>query len=86
MIMVGLSDLVDKKIVKLLTVLYTNKKKFYHITQLSQESQVPAATTLRLIGALVSSNIVTVSNVGKLKIYSYNDSEQNNDFMKVLNI
>jgi len=84
--MAGLSDLIDKKVVKLLTVLYNNKGKFYHITQLSDESQVPAATTLRLIPSLVSSNMITVSNVGKLKIYSYNDSEQNNDFMKVLNI
>jgi len=79
-----LSQLIDEKIVKLLTVLYKNKSKLYHITQLATESQVPPATTLRLIKVLLKANIIKVSNVGKLKIYSYNNTDENNNLMKVL--
>jgi len=81
-----LSNLIDEKIVRILTVLHKNKSKLYHITQLAQEAQVPPATTLRLMKIILKSDIVKVSNVGKLKIYSYNNSEENNSLMKVLKI
>jgi DNA-binding MarR family transcriptional regulator len=83
--MSDISNLLDPKILKLLTVLYTNKSKLYHITQLASESKVSSATTIRLIDSLIKSNFVSVSVVGKLRIYSYNETEQNNTFMKVLN-
>ena len=79
-----LGNLIDKKLLKILIVLQRNKDKLYHITQLALESQVSAATTLRLMKNLLKSNMVTVSNVGKLKIYKYNDTEKNNSFIKVI--
>lgn len=81
-----LNALFDEKILKLLNVISKNKSKLYHVTQLAQESNVPAATTLRLVKILVKSSIIKVSDVGKLKIYSYNDTEQNNSFLKVLKL
>jgi predicted transcriptional regulator len=83
--MSSLNHLLDPKIMKLLSILYTNKNKLYHITQLAYEAKVSSATTIRLINQLIKSKIVSVSLVGKLRIYSYNDTEQNNIFMKVLN-
>jgi DNA-binding IclR family transcriptional regulator len=82
--MPNLSKLLDEKVLKILTVLYANKGKFFHLTQLAQASSVPAATTLRMLKPLVDSGIIEVSSVGKIKIYRYYDNFENNTFMKVL--
>lgn len=79
-----LNNLLDEKIVKILLVLYKNKNQFFHITQLSEHSKVPTATTFRLLKQLVSSGVVSISNVGKFKIYKYNATEQNNAIMGLL--
>jgi len=82
--MTGLSQLFDKKVMKLMQVLYLNKDKLYHLTQLASDSKVSSATTLRLVPQLIKSDFVKVSKVGKLKIYSYNDSYKNNQLMRVI--
>lgn len=79
-----LRQLLDEKLVKILLVLNKNKSQFYHITQLSQEANVPSATTFRMIDQLLKSKIITMSKVGKFKIYKYNDTEKNNRFMRLL--
>lgn len=82
--MTGLSQLFDKKVMKLMQVLYSNKDKLYHLTRLASDSKVSSATTLRLMPQLIKSDFVKVSIVGKLKIYSYNDSYKNNQLMRVI--
>lgn len=82
--MTDLSRLFDEKVLKLMQVLYLNKDKLYHLTQLASESKVSSATTLRLMSQLIDSDYVKISTVGKLKIYSYNDSYKNNQLMRVI--
>ena len=84
--MTNLKELLDPKIIKLVSVFYNNKAKLYHLTHLAKEANIPSATALRLIKQLVSSDIVKVVPVGKLKIYSYNDTEENNKFMELLKL
>lgn len=79
-----LNQLLDEKIVKLLLVLYKNKSKLYHLTQLAQEAKVSSATTLRLMKLLTKSGTASIVRVGKLKIYKYNDTEKNNRIMRLL--
>jgi DNA-binding IclR family transcriptional regulator len=84
--MSALNQIVDDKILRILTVLYHNKEKFYHLTQLAKESNVPAATTLRLLSRLADSGLLLVAYVGKLKIYKFSDTENNNKIMELLSI
>jgi Fe2+ or Zn2+ uptake regulation protein len=79
-----LNTLLDEKITKILLVLYRDKNQFYHITNLSAAANVPAATTFRLLKILTKSGAVSMSKVGKFKIYKYNETEQNNNLMGLL--
>ena len=82
--MASLNQLLDDKVVKILLVLSKHKSKFYHITQLAQDAKVPTATTFRIIRQLLKAGTITMSKVGKFKIYKYNDTEDNNKIMGLL--
>ncbi|MCB9359445.1 hypothetical protein H6503_05930 [Candidatus Woesearchaeota archaeon] len=82
--MSDLGKLLDPKLQKLLRVLYANKSNLYHITKLAKEADVPAATTLRLIKTLLDAGIIKAHPVGKLKIYQYYYSEENEKLMGLL--
>jgi DNA-binding IclR family transcriptional regulator len=80
----SINHLIDEKLLKILSVLYTNKENFYHLTQLASESKVPAATTFRLIQRLAESQLIIIARVGKLKIYRFNTNEQNEKIMQMI--
>jgi len=67
-------DLVDPKIRKVLAVLLKNKGKLYHLHQIAVESRVSQATVFRIVPMLVSLNYLTITKIGKLKLYSLADN------------
>ena len=68
-------QLINRKVLKILDVLLNNKKKFYHLSKISEESRVPIASTFRITNQLVSLNIVEVYVISKMKIYRIADNK-----------
>ncbi len=72
----ALSGLIDKKVEKILKLFFENKKELFHINSVSKRSNVPLATTFRIIKRLVNLEIITAVEVGKFKIYKLNANEK----------
>ena len=69
-------QLIDKKIVRILDLFLKNKSQLFHLNKISEDAKVPLGTTFRLVGKLVSLEILDVVVVGKLKIYKIADNEK----------
>ena len=69
-------QLIDKKTVRILDLFLKNKEKLFHLNKISEDAKVPLGTTFRLVGKLVSLEILDVVVVGKLKIYKTADNEK----------
>jgi DNA-binding IclR family transcriptional regulator len=69
-------DLVDPKIKRILDTLVKNKGKLTHLKKLSKDSNVPAATTFRLVKKLIKLQYISVTTVGKIKLYMLADNKK----------
>ena len=69
-------QLIDKKTVRILDLFLKNKNQLFHLNKISEDAKVPLGTTFRLVGKLVSLEILDVVVVGKLKIYKTADNEK----------
>lgn len=67
--------LVEEKTLKILDLLLKNKQKQFHLSNISEQSKIPIASTFRIINRLVSLKIVDVTVIGKLKIYKISDND-----------
>ena len=61
--------LVEEKTLKILELLFKNKQKYFHLSEISYQSKISLASTFRIIQNLVSIGILDVILVGKMKIY-----------------
>lgn len=64
----GLGQLLDPKVKSVLDS-FLQKDELFHLKKISEESNVPLATTFRIILRLVKSGFLDVTTVGKLKLY-----------------
>jgi len=64
-----LAGLIDSKIERILKIFIENKEEFFHLKKISTQSKVPLTTTFSLVKKLARLNIITISKVGKLKLY-----------------
>ena len=74
-------DLVDPKVRKVLAVLLKNKGKLYHLRQITIESRVSSATVFRIVPMLVSLNYISITKIGKLKLYSLADNAKTQEML-----
>jgi len=72
----AIRQLIDKKILKILELLLKNKQKYSHLSKISEKSNIPLASTFRIINQLSSLGIVEVTLIGKMKIYRIASNEQ----------
>jgi DNA-binding IclR family transcriptional regulator len=79
-----LLDLVDKKIVRILSILIAKPKDFYHIQKLSAESKVPLSSTFRIINKLVRLDYIEIQKIGKFKIYKLKHNEKTAELRKII--
>ena len=68
--------LIDGKTLKILDLLLENKEKYFHLSEISQSSKVPAGSTFRIVNQLVSLGIVDVTMLGKMKIYRISPKDE----------
>jgi len=64
-----ISGLIDRKIVKIITILINKPEEHFHIQKLSAASKVPLSSTFRIVNKLAQLNIVKITTIGKFKIY-----------------
>lgn len=65
----ALSRLLDPKLKSILDVFLQKKGQLFHLKKLSEESNVPLATTFRLVSKLVKEGFLDITKVGKIKLY-----------------
>ena len=71
-----LYGLVDKKIRSILSVFIKNKGELFHLQKISKLSNVPIASSFRIVRRLVSLGFVSVIRINKFKVYKLSDSKK----------
>lgn len=71
-----LTGLIDPKIEKILKVFIENKEELFHLKKISAHSKVPLTTTFSLIKKLAKLDIISISKVGKLKLYKLAENKK----------
>lgn len=71
-----LDGLLDKKIKNILNVFIKNKDELFHLKKISEVSNVPIATSFRLMKKLVSLGFVTTIRINKFKVYKLAENKK----------
>lgn len=61
--------LIDEKVLKVLKTFLREPDQFFHINKVAEESNVPLATTFRIMNSLKDNNLLFVEKISKFKIY-----------------
>jgi len=62
-------ELIDEKLLKILTLFMHNKEQQFHLQKISQETNIPISTVFRIIRKLTNLDLIDFTTIGKLKIY-----------------
>lgn len=79
-----LKQLFDKKILRIIDVFLQNKDKQFYLRELGRSANVSPATTYRIIGKLVKSEIIEEIKISKFKVYKIIINEKTNGLAKFL--
>ncbi len=71
-----LYGLVDKKIRNILNIFIKNKNELFHLQKIAKLSNVPIASSFRIVRKLVSLGFVSVIRINKFKVYKLSDSKK----------
>ena len=71
-----LDGLMDKKIRNILSVLIKNKDELFHLQKISKLSNVPIASSFRIVKRLVRLGFVAVIRINKFKVYRLEDNKK----------
>ena len=79
-----LKQLFDKKILRIIDVFLQNKDKQFYLRELGRAANVSPATTYRIIGKLVKSEIIEEIKISKFKVYKIIINEKTRGLAKLL--
>ncbi len=71
-----LSELFDKKILKVLNVFFENKDQEFHLREISSTSKVPLASTHRIVKKLADMGLIQYIEIKKFKLLKWSDSDK----------
>ncbi len=71
-----LEGIVDKKINSILGVFIKNKDELFHLQKISKLSNVPIASSFRIVKRLVRLGFVAVIKIDKFKVYRLGDNRK----------
>ncbi len=71
-----LKELFDQKILNILELFLQNKEKQFYLREISKLSNVPVATTYRIVNKLVSLEFIQETQISKFKIYQLSKGEK----------
>ena len=78
-------QLIEKKTLQILDLLLKNKKKYFHLSEISSKSKTSIASTFRTVNQLVSIQVIDVMIIGKMKIYRIASNDETKELEHVLN-
>ncbi len=79
-----LKQLFDKTILRIIDVFLQNKDKQFYLRELGRAANVSPATTYRIIGKLVKSEIIEEIKISKFKVYKIIINEKTRGLSKLL--
>lgn len=79
-----LRELFDEKILKIIDLFLEKQDVHFSLTQVSEESGVSVATSLRILDKLVSKGVVEVNLMGKSKFYKLKLGEKTVELGRIL--
>jgi hypothetical protein len=71
-----LSELFDKKILKVLNLFLENKAREFHLREVAKESKVPLASAFRIVSKLIGMGVVEQIVIKKFKLLKWADNEK----------
>jgi len=71
-----LRKLFDEKIIIILNIFLENPQESFSLTQVSANSGVNNATTIRILNKLINQNIIDLIRAGKSKVYKLKQSQK----------
>ncbi len=78
------TGLIDSKTLKIIGLFINNPDEFYHINKVSDETDVPLATTFRIINILTKNEILEYKLISKFKIYRLAKNTKTNKLRKII--
>ncbi|MGM5482476.1 MAG: hypothetical protein ACQESF_03365 [Nanobdellota archaeon] len=69
-------ELFDTKIIAVIKAMFKDNKKQFYLQELSKESGVPMATTLRILNKLHKLDVVEISRISRFKLYNLKDNKK----------
>lgn len=79
-----LDGIVDKKIGDILNVFIKNGDEIFHLSKIAEESNVPVATSFRIIKKLVDLGFITIIRINKFKVYKLAKNKKTMLLIKLL--
>ncbi|MEM4267545.1 MAG: hypothetical protein QXK37_01810 [Candidatus Woesearchaeota archaeon] len=64
-----LEGLFDKKVIRILKVFFRDRTKQFYLQEVSEQSNVPIATTSRILNKFAKNDIIEVQKVSRIKLY-----------------
>lgn len=71
-----LTDLFDKKVLSIITVLFENPEKQFYTREIAKQSKVPVASTFRLLRRLVDLEIIDLTVIKHIKLYKASTNQK----------
>ena len=76
--------IIDEKILSVIKLFLENEKDLFHLNKISESTDVPIATTYRIVNKLLKLNFIEKKNVGKMKIYTLASNQKTQFFKEIL--
>ena len=80
----AIRQLIEKKTLKILDLLLKDKKKYYHLSEISKHSKIPVASTFRIMNRLVSIGVIEIMVIGKMKIYRISSTKETEELENII--
>jgi len=71
-----LEELFDQKVIRILKTLLQDGARKYYLQELADNSQVPIATTSRILARLEKAQVIEVEKISRFKLYRLADNQR----------
>lgn len=82
----AVGELIDPKIMRVISLLIGAKKKYFHLQSISQKTGVPISTTFRITNKLVRLGFIEKTYIGNFKVYRIARNQKTKQIAKILSI
>jgi len=79
-----LSQLFDQKLLKVISLLLSNKRKEFYLQEIAKDTKVPIASTYRILLKLTKLGIVDLVPISRFKLYRIANNENTRELQDML--